>query len=83
MGLVCGVGCVEASSACAEAHDAKLRTEKWTLIFVLARDFFRFWSDVGAILDGFGALKFDFFRSFFENVDFAKIVLPSRRNCYF
>ena len=24
-----------------------------------------------------------FFRYFFENVDFVKIVLPSRRNCYF
>ena len=83
MGLPCRVGRVGASSATVEAHDAKLRTEKWTLIFVFEHDFFRFWSDVGAILEGFRALKFDFLRSFFENVDFAKIVLPSRRNCYF
>ena len=83
MGLTCGVGCVGASSGPAEGHDAKLRTEKWTLIFVFEHDFFRFWSDVGAILEGFRALKFDFLRSFFENVDFAKIVLPSKRNCYF
>ena len=27
--------------------------------------------------------KSSFFRYFFENVDFVKILLPSRRNCYF
>ena len=27
--------------------------------------------------------KSSFFRYFFENVDFVKIVLPSKRNCYF
>ena len=27
--------------------------------------------------------KSKFFRYFFENIDFIKIVLPSRRNCYF
>ena len=82
MGWVSGVGCVGASSESAEGHDAKLRTRMLTLIFVFEHDFFR-WSDVGAKLEGFKALKFNFLRSFFENVDFAKIVLPSRRNCYF
>ena len=83
MGLLCGVECVEASSATVEALEPQLQTRMLTLIFVFLCIFLRFGNDFGMILDGFGARKSDFLHSFFENVDFTKIVLPSKRNCYF
>ena len=46
-------------------------------------DFFRFWEDFGTILGGFGEPKSTFFSYFFENADFVKIVLPSRRELNF
>ena len=83
MGLTSGVESVEASSACVGGLESLSQTRMLTLIFVFLCIFLRFGSDFGMILDGFGARKFDFLHSFFENVDFTKIVLPSKRNCYF
>ena len=82
MGLTSGVDCVGARSACVAGLESQLQTSMLTLIFVFKCVFFRFWSDFGMILDGFGARNFDFLHSFFENVDFTKIVLPLKRNCY-
>ena len=61
----------------------KLRTRMLTLIFVFKRDFLRFWRDLGPILGGFGRLKWTKKSSFFENVDFAKIIVFPKENCYF
>ena len=57
MGLVSGVGRVEASSATVEGLELPLQTRMLTLIFVFERDFFRFWNDFGAILGGFRGPK--------------------------
>ena len=83
MGLTCGVESVGASSGTVGGLESQLQTRMLTLIFVFLCIFLRFGSDFGMILDGFGARKSDFLHSFFENVDFTKIVLPSRRNRYY
>ena len=83
MGLASGVECVGASSATVGGLEPQLQTRMLIVIFVFWRALDGFREGFGTILERFWALKFDFLRSFFENVDFAKIVLPSRRNCYF
>ena len=49
-----------------------------TLIFVLGRALGGFSEGFGRILEVFSDSKFNIFRSFFENVDFTKLVVFPR-----